>query len=68
MLREEFEIWPTDPLPDMILITIGMHVTNLGYLKDGPPRFTELLDGGTKESNRMLVGLNTAAVIPETDN
>ncbi len=68
MLREEFETWPVDPLPDTTLIIVGMHVTKLGYLEDGPPCFTELPDGGTEESNRMLVGLDTAAVIPETND
>ncbi len=52
----------------MTLITVGMDVTNLGYLRDGPPHFTKLPDSGTKESNRMLIGLNTAAVIPETND
>ncbi len=68
MLGKEFETWPADPLPDTTLNTVGMHVTNIGYLKDGPPRFTELPDGGIEESNKMLVGLNTAAIIPETDD
>ncbi len=45
-----------------------MHISNLSYLEDGPSRFTELPDGGTEESNRILVGLDTAAVIPETDD
>ncbi len=68
MLGEEFKTWPADPLPDTILITVGIHVTNLGYLEDRPPHFTELLDGSTKESNKMLVRLDIAAIIPETDN
>ncbi len=45
-----------------------MHVTNLGYLEDKPPHFTELLNDNTEELNKMLVGLDTAAVIPETDD
>ncbi len=40
MLGKEFETWLADLLPDTILITIGMHITNLGYLEDGPPCFT----------------------------
>ncbi len=68
MLGKEFETWPADPLSDAILITVGMHFTNLGYLEDGPPRFMEFPNGGTEELNRMLVGLDTTAVIPETDN
>ncbi len=66
MLGEEFETWPADLLPDTTLVTVGMHVTNLGYLEDRPPYFTELPEGGTEESNRMLIGLDTAAVIPKT--
>ncbi len=68
MLGEEFKTWPADPLPDATLITVGMHVTNLSYLEDGPPCFTQLPDGGMEESNRILVGVDTAAVIPETNN
>ncbi len=68
MFREEFETWPANPHSDAPLITFGIHVINLGYLEDGPPCFTELPDSGTEESNRMLVGLDTAAVIPETDD
>ncbi len=68
MLGEEFETWPADPFPDATLITVGMHITHLSYLEDRPPRFTELPDSGTEESNRMLVGLDTAGVISETDD
>lgn len=55
--ENERKTWPAHPIPDATLLTLGMHVTNLGYLEDGPPRFTELPDGGTEESNRTLVGL-----------
>ncbi len=68
MLGEEFETWPADSLPNMTLIIVGMHIPNLGYLEDGLPHFMELPDSGTEELNRMLVGLNTAVVIPETDD
>ncbi len=64
MLREEFETWLADPLSNATLITVGMHVTNLGYLADRSPRFTDLSDGGMEESNRMSVGLDRAAIIP----
>lgn len=52
----------------MTLITIGIYITNLGYLEDGSPYFIELLDSDTKESNRMLIGLDIATVILETDD
>lgn len=52
MLREEFEIWLADPLFNIILIIVGMYVTNLGYLEDGSPYFTEFSDSGTEESIR----------------
>ncbi len=68
MLGKEFETWPADPLSDPTLITVGMCVTNLGYLEDGSRRFTKLPNSGTEESNKMLVELDTAAVIPEADN
>lgn len=67
MLGEEFDTWLVDPFPDATLITVGMHVTSLGYLENGSPHFTELPDDSTEESNRMLVGLDIAAIILDTD-
>lgn len=68
MLEEEFETWPPEFLPDVILITVGIHVSNLCYLKDKPCCFTELLNDNIEELNKMLVRLDTAAVIPKTDD
>ena len=45
-----------------------MHIINLNYLKDRLFCFTKLLDNGIKELNRILVGLNTIAVILKTNN
>ena len=67
MLGEEFDMWSADSFPNVTFIMVCMHVTSLGYLENGPLCFTELLDGGIKESNRMLIGLDTAAIIPDTD-
>lgn len=68
MLRKEFETWPIDPLSNIILSTVSMYVTNLGYMKDRPPYFMKLSDSGIKELNKMLVELDTATIISETDN
>lgn len=68
MFGKEFEIWTADLFPDVTLIIVGIYVTNLSYLKDRPLWFIKLLDGGTKESNKMLVGLNIVVVIPKIDN
>ena len=68
MLGEEFKTWPADLLSNATLVILNMHVTNLDYLEDGPLCFMELLDGNTEKSNKMLVGLNTAAVIPKSNN
>lgn len=67
MLRQEFKTWPADHLPDARFVIVGMHVTNLSYLEDKPSYFTELSESDMEESNKMLVGLDTASVIPETD-
>lgn len=67
MLGEEFEMRSADSIADETLIQLGLHVSTLGYLEDGPPRFIELPDGGTKESNRRLIGLNTTVPIPDND-
>ena len=68
MFRKEFETWPADFLSNATLIIIGIHVTNLGYLQNKPPHFMELFDSNTKESNKILVRLDIAAIIPETNN
>ena len=68
MLGEEFETWLADSLSNRILIIVGIHVTNLVYLEDKTPRFTEFLNCGMEESNKMLVKLNTATIILEIDN
>ena len=68
MLKEIFEIWLADLFLDAIFITVGMHIINLGYLKDGSPYFTEFSDSNTEELNRMLVGLDTTTIIPKINN
>ena len=60
--------WLADLLPDATFIIVGIHVTNLSYLEDKSLCFIELLDNNTEESNRMLVGQNTAAIILEIYN
>lgn len=37
-------------------------------MENRPPCFTELQDGDMEESNRILVGLDTTAVISVTDD
>lgn len=61
-------MWPIDPLLDAILSIVGMHITNLDYLKDGPPHFMKLSDSDTEKINKMLVELNIAIIISETNN
>lgn len=68
ILEEEFEMWPANLFPNVAFTMVGMHVTNPDYLEERPLCFTELLDSGIEKSNRILVRLDKAAVIPETDN
>ena len=68
MLGEEFEMWLIDLLFDVTLITIGIYVINLGYLKNRYPYFIEFLNSSIEESNKMLVRLDTIAVILEINN
>lgn len=67
MLGEEFNTWSANPFSDMIFVIVSIYVINLGYLEDRCSRFMELSDGSTKESNKMLVGLDTVAVISNTN-
>lgn len=68
MLGEEFKTWSADPFLNATYVTMSMHITNLGCLENGSSCFTELLDGVMEKLNRMLVGLNIAVVISETNN
>ena len=68
MLREEFKMWLVDPFPNITLIIIGIYVTSLGYLEDKPLCFINLLNSSIEELNKMLIKLDTATVIPKTDN
>lgn len=68
MLREKFETWPADFFPNAILVLVGIYVINLSYLEDRSLYITELPNDNIEESQRMLVGLDVAAIIPKTDN
>lgn len=68
MLGAKFETWPADSPSEAIFVKVGMYVTNLGYLEERSPCFTELPDRNTEESNRILIGLDIVAVIPETND
>ena len=68
ILGKEFETWPTDPLSDVTFITVSIYLINLNYLKNGSCCFTEFSNRDTEESNKILVGLDKAIVIPKTDN
>ena len=61
-------MWPVNLFFNVTLITIGMYVTNLGYLEDKFLYFTKLSNGNIEELDKILVGLDIAAIISETDN
>lgn len=60
-------MWPAYPFSDTILAIVCIYITNLGYLEDELSRFTKLPGGNIEESNKILVELNTAVVILETN-
>lgn len=62
MLEEEFKTQSADPIIKEILVKLDLHINILGYLKEGPPRFVELLDGNT-EKNMQMIGLNNVVAI-----
>ena len=68
MFKKKFKIWLTDLLPNMTLITIDIYIIKLGYLENGPPCFTKLLDDNKEKLNKILIELDTATVILKTDN
>lgn len=52
----------------MSFVIVGVHVTNLGYLKDGFSGFTEISNGGINNSNNIIVKLDIAIIILETND
>lgn len=68
MLGKESEMWPADPLPNVTLITVRIQITHMGYLEEASSLFTEHSDGGIEKSNKLLIELNTTAIIPEINN
>lgn len=68
MLREEFETWPANFIPNAILLTFAIHIINLGYLEIGPFSFTKLPDNNTKELNKTLKRLDNALAIPNNND
>lgn len=68
MRGEKFKIWPTNLLPNTTLITIGIHVTNLGYLENISLYFKKLSNSNLEESNKILIKLDIATIIIETNN
>ena len=62
MLEEEFEMWFADLKTKETLVKLNLHISTLGYLKEGPLYFVKLPDSSTKE-NRQIVGLDTATTI-----
>lgn len=63
MLKKDFETCSADPLYNVTLITVGIHITNLSYLKDKSFCFIKFLNGNIKKSNKILVELNTSTII-----
>lgn len=60
MLAEDFDKHKTEPIPDDVLVNLEMHISSLGYLEDGAPRFTEQL------STRALVRLQAQKFLERT--
>lgn len=67
MLKEKFEIWPANPILNMSLLAFGMHVINLGYLKDKFPCITKFLNSNREELDLGL-GLDHTAAISDNDD
>ena len=68
MFKEEFNMWLANLFFNTILITVDMYVTtNQDYLENRLICFTEISNCSIKESNKMLVRLDIAAVISKTD-
>lgn len=67
--KEEFNMSLANLLFNAILVTVDMHViTNQGYPEDGLICFTKISNYSIKESNKMVVRLDIAAVIPKTNS
>lgn len=65
---EEFKTLLTKFILDAILLTVDIHIYNLSYLENKFTHFPELVNGGTKELNRILVDLDGFAIIRDNDD
>lgn len=67
MLDEEFKMWPIDPISDLILFTLEIHITNLSYLEDIHLHFIKFLNDNIKELNEIKMLNKTAAILYNND-
>lgn len=68
MLGEKFEIWLANLIPNALLLILGIHITNQGYLENGPLHFTGLPNVNMEEQNRILLGLDNTNTILDTND
>ena len=61
-------MWSTNLFSNTTLVTIGIYITNLSYLKDKLFCFIKLSNIGIEKSNRILIGVNIAIIISKTNN
>lgn len=61
-------MWLADFIPNTTIFTVGIHVTNLNYLKNGFFYFMELSDGNIEESNKIFVRLDKIAAISDNND
>lgn len=68
MLGNKFKSWPVNSFFNVIFIIIDMHITYLSNVEAKLPHSTKLSDDNTKKFQKMLVRLDTAAIILEICN
>lgn len=68
MLKEKFEIWLADPISNVILIILGMYITNRSYLKNRSSHFTKVLNNGREKFDRTWEEIDNAITISNNNN
>ena len=54
-LAKNYENLTTTLIPDETLLRLGLHISSTGYLEDGAPRFTEVIEHDNTGFDREVV-------------
>ena len=68
MFKKEFKTWLADAISNITLLTLGINIINLHYMKNKPFYFIKLRNGGKKESHKTLKKINHTIFYLDNNN